>query len=79
MDDIVHIQEIANDRKRKVIMQRTTKKRRLNLEISILIITDDKFISTENAKTSDLIGVGWRSEMAPSIEKGKMNRIWPLR
>jgi hypothetical protein len=39
-------------------MKRTTKKRRLTLDRSILITTEEKLISTEHAKTSELIGAG---------------------
>jgi hypothetical protein len=39
-------------------MKRTTKKRRLTLDNSILITTEEKLISTENAKMFKLIGVG---------------------
>jgi hypothetical protein len=39
-------------------MKRTTKKRRLTLDHSILITTEEKLISTEHAKTSELIGAG---------------------
>jgi hypothetical protein len=49
---------IAYDRKRKAIMKRTTKKRRLMLDSSILITTEEKLLSTEHAKTSELIGAG---------------------
>ena len=49
---------IAYDRKRKAIMKRTTKKRRLTLESSILIITEEKLLSIEHAKTSELINAG---------------------
>jgi hypothetical protein len=52
------IQVIAYDRKRKSIMKRTTKKRRLTLDSSILITTEEKLLSTEHAKTSELIGAG---------------------
>ena len=46
---------IAYDRKRKSSMKRTTKKRRLTLDRSILITTEEKLLSTEHAKTSKLI------------------------
>jgi hypothetical protein len=39
-------------------MKRTTKKRRLTLDSSILITTEEKLISTEHAKTSELIDAG---------------------
>jgi hypothetical protein len=39
-------------------MNRTTKKRRLTLDRSILINTEEKFLSIEHAKTSYLIGTG---------------------
>jgi hypothetical protein len=38
------IQEIAYDRKRKSIMKRTTKKRRLTLDSSILITMEEKLL-----------------------------------
>jgi hypothetical protein len=49
---------IAYDRKKKSIMKMTTKKRGLVLDRSILITTEEKFLSTEHAKTFKLIGVG---------------------
>jgi hypothetical protein len=39
-------------------MKRTTKKRRLTLDSSILITIEEKLISTEHAKTFELIGAG---------------------
>jgi hypothetical protein len=56
MDEVADIHAIAYDRKRKYIMQRTTKKRRITLDHSILITTEEKLINTEHAKTSELIG-----------------------
>jgi hypothetical protein len=44
--------------KRKAIMKRTTKKRRLMLDNSILITTEEKLLSTEHTKMSKLIGAG---------------------
>ena len=58
MDEVVDIQAISYNRKRKSIMKRTTKKRRLNLDNSILITTKEKSIIMEHAKTSELIGAG---------------------
>jgi hypothetical protein len=56
VDEVVDIQAISYDRKRKFIVKRTTKKRRLTLDRSILITTEEKLISTEHANTSELIG-----------------------
>jgi hypothetical protein len=39
-------------------MKRTTKKRRLTVDNSILITTEEKLISTEHARMSELIGAG---------------------
>ena len=39
-------------------MKRTTKKRTLTLDNSILITTEEKLINMENAKTSELIDIG---------------------
>jgi hypothetical protein len=49
---------IAYDRKRKAIIKRSTKKRRLTLDSSILITTNENFLNTEHAKTSELIDAG---------------------
>jgi hypothetical protein len=58
MDEVVDVKSISYDQKRKTIMKRTTKKRRLTLDHSILIDTKEKLINTEHAKTSKLIGIG---------------------
>jgi hypothetical protein len=58
MDEVVDIHAISYEQKRKFIMQRITKKRRITLDRSILITTEEKLINTEHAKTSKLIGVG---------------------
>jgi len=39
-------------------MKRTTKKRNLTLDNSILITTEEKLINTDHAKTSELISAG---------------------
>jgi hypothetical protein len=58
LDEVINIQEIVYDRKRKAIMRRTTKKRRHMLDSAILITTKEKLLGTENAKTYELIGAG---------------------
>jgi hypothetical protein len=58
VDEVVDIQVITYDRKRKSIMKRTTKKRRLTLDISILITTEEKLLNIEHAKTYEIIGAG---------------------
>jgi hypothetical protein len=58
VDEVADIYAISYDRKRKAIVQRTTKKRRITLDRSILITTEENLINTENARTSELIGVG---------------------
>jgi hypothetical protein len=58
VDEIINIQSIAYDQKRKSIMKRTTKKRRLTLDNSIFITTKEKLISMEHAKMSELIDAG---------------------
>jgi hypothetical protein len=39
-------------------MKRTTKKRRITMDNSTLITREEKLISMEHAKTSELIGAG---------------------
>jgi hypothetical protein len=58
VDEFIDIQAIAYDQKRKYIVKRTTKKRRLTLDSSIPITTEEKLISTKHAKTSDIISAG---------------------
>jgi hypothetical protein len=58
VDEIVDIQEISYERKRKVVMRRNTKKRRLTLDNTLLINTEEMLFDTENAKMTELIGAG---------------------
>jgi hypothetical protein len=58
VDEVVDIHEIAYDRKRKAIVQRTTKKRRITLDRSILITIEEHLINTDHSKTSELIDAG---------------------
>jgi len=58
VDEVTDIQEITYDRKRKVLMRRTTKKRRLTLYSTLLITIEETLLNTENVKTTELIGVG---------------------
>ena len=58
VDEFVDIHAIAYDQIRKYIIQRTTKKRRITLDRSILITTEENMINIEHAKTSELIGIG---------------------
>jgi hypothetical protein len=55
VDEVANIHAISYDRKRKDIVQRTTQKRRITLDHSILITTEEHVINTEHAKTSELI------------------------
>jgi DNA repair ATPase RecN len=55
VDKVVDIQVITYDKLRKVVMRRTTKKRRLTLDNTLLITTEETLLNTENAKTTELI------------------------
>jgi hypothetical protein len=56
--EVVDIQTIAYDRKRKFVMRRRTKKRRLMLDSTLLIMKEETLLNTENANTIELTGVG---------------------
>jgi hypothetical protein len=58
MDEVADIHAIAYDQRKKDIIERTTKKRRITLDHSILITTKEHLINTTHAKTSKLIDVG---------------------
>jgi len=58
VDEVADIYAITYDQKRKDIVQRTTKKRRITLDRSILTTTEEDLINTENARTSELIDIG---------------------
>jgi hypothetical protein len=60
VDEVIEIQAITYNRKRIDIMKKTTKKRRITLDSSILITKMEKLISTEHAKTSELINTGMK-------------------
>jgi hypothetical protein len=55
MDEVVNIQQIIYDRKRKDVMRRKTKKRRLTLDNKLLITTKETLLNRENAKTTNMI------------------------
>jgi hypothetical protein len=58
VDEVPDIHAIAYDWKRKSIIQRTTKKRRITLDHSILITMEENLINTEHAKMFELISAG---------------------
>jgi hypothetical protein len=58
VDEVADIHAISYDRKRKAIIERTTKNRRISLDHSNFITTEEHLINTEHAKTFELIGVG---------------------
>ena len=59
VDDVVDIQVISYDSKRKVVMIRTTKKRRLTLDSTLLITIEETLLNTKIAKTIELTGQEW--------------------
>jgi hypothetical protein len=58
VDEFFDIHAISYDQKRKYTVKRTTKKRRITLDHSILITIEEKLMNIDHAKTSKLIGVG---------------------
>jgi hypothetical protein len=74
VDEVADIYAITYDRKRKAIVQWTTKKRRITLDRSILTTTEEDLINTENARTSELIGVGRAISDATLDREKKMKR-----
>jgi DNA repair ATPase RecN len=72
MDKVANIHAIAYDRKRKDIVQRTTKKRRITLDHSILITIEENLINIENSRTSKLISVG-RAISDTILDKDKID------
>jgi hypothetical protein len=58
VDEITEVRAIAYDRKRKVVMKRTVKKRKLTLDRTLFIATEETLFDTNNAKMTELIGVG---------------------
>jgi hypothetical protein len=68
MDEVVDIHSILYDRKRKEIMKRTTKKRRITLDLSIIITTKETLLNMKHAKTSELIGA-WMEITYATLER----------
>jgi DNA repair ATPase RecN len=57
VDEVNDIQEIAYDKKRKYMMRRTTKKRNLTLDRTLLNTIEETLLNIENSKTTELIVV----------------------
>jgi hypothetical protein len=72
MDEVADIHAIAYDWKRKDIVQRTTKKRRITLDRSILITMEETLINTEHSKTYELLGAGMEITYA-TLDREKMD------
>jgi hypothetical protein len=77
VDEVADIHAIAYDRRKKAIVQRTTKKRRITLDHSILITTKEHLINTEHAKTSELIGTGMEITDATLDRAKRDEKSWP--
>jgi hypothetical protein len=58
VDEVAYIYVISYDQKRKAIVQRTTKKRKITVDHSILVTTEEILINTTYSPTSKLIGMG---------------------
>jgi hypothetical protein len=56
VDEVANIQEIAYERKRKVVMRRKTNKRKITLDSTLLITIEETLFDTENSKMIELIG-----------------------
>jgi hypothetical protein len=78
VDEVADIHAIAYDQKRKAIVQRTTKKRRITLDRSILITTEEHLINTEHAKTSELIDAGMEITDATLDRAKRDEEEWSL-
>jgi hypothetical protein len=57
VDEVGNIYAISYDQKRKAIVQRTAKRRRITLDQSIVVTTEENLISSADTHTSELIGV----------------------
>jgi hypothetical protein len=58
IDEVADIYAISYDQKWKAIIQRTAKRRRITLDQSIVVTTEENLISTVGTRTSELISVG---------------------
>jgi hypothetical protein len=74
VDEIVDIQVIAYEWKRKAMMRRTIKKRKLTLNSTLFITTKDTLFDTESAKMTELIRAGMDINDAALDRKKKDER-----
>jgi hypothetical protein len=58
VDEVVDVQAITYDRKRKVVVKRTSKKRRLTLDSVVVITMKETMLDAKQSKVSELLGVG---------------------
>jgi len=58
VDEVTNIHVISYDQNRKVIVQRTPKKRSITLDHSILVTTEENLINIVDIETSEILRVG---------------------
>jgi hypothetical protein len=72
VDEVADIQEIAYDKKMKVLMRRTVKKRKIMLDSTLLITTEEMLFDTKSVKMTELIGA--RMDITDAtLDKEKMD------
>jgi hypothetical protein len=70
--EAVDIHAIAYDRKRKVVMKRTIRKKKLTLDSTLFITTEETLFDTKSAKMIDLIGARMTITDA-TLDRAKMD------
>jgi hypothetical protein len=58
VDEVVDVQAISYDKKRKAVMKRTVKRRRFTLDNTLFVTTEETLFDTEHTKVSELLGAG---------------------
>jgi len=58
VDEVADVESIAYDRKRQVVFKRTNKKRRLTLDIVVMITMEETMLDAKQSKVSELLGAG---------------------
>ena len=76
VDEVFDIQAISYERKSKFLMRRTIKKRKLTLDNTLFITTEETLFDIENAKMTELIGAGMDITNATlDMEKGDEREV----
>jgi hypothetical protein len=78
LDEVVDIESISYDRKRQLLVKRTQRKRKLTLDSTMIMTSEETFLDAKKTKVSELLGAGMAiSHATIDRPKKKKERLMP--